>query len=83
MIFTQGLWVTYLISRWGPDDAQSSDKAISCDVISIENLNPSTDSLLSLAQLFDKADDAEYGAIRANQEEILCWYYYGFMEKNF
>src|ERR1043165_8588127 len=48
-------------------------------MISIESLNQisSTDSLLSLAQLFDKADDAEYGAIRANQEEILRWYYYG------
>ncbi len=21
--------------------------------------------------------DAEYGAIHVNQEEILCWYYYG------
>ena len=39
--------------------------------------NSSTDPLLSLAQLFNKADDAEYGAIRANQEEILRWYYYG------
>ena len=39
--------------------------------------NSFTDPLLSLAQLFDKADDAEYGAIRANQEEILRWYYYG------
>jgi len=55
------------------EDTQSSDKATPCDVISIESLNQnsSTDSLLSLAQLFDKADDAEYGAIRANQEEIL------------
>ncbi|CAG8779697.1 22057_t:CDS:2, partial [Rhizophagus irregularis] len=66
-----------LLKRYGADgikdDAQSSDKAIPCDVISIENLNQnsSTDSLLSLAQLFNKADDAEYGAIRANQEEIL------------
>jgi hypothetical protein len=33
--------------------------------------------LLSLAQLFDKASDAECGAIYANQEEILRWYYYG------
>jgi hypothetical protein len=33
--------------------------------------------LLSLAQLFDKATDVEGGAIRANQEEILRWYYYG------
>ena len=44
-------------------------------MISIESLNQN--SLLSLAQLFDKADDAKYGAIRANQEEILRWYYYG------
>ncbi|CAG8824259.1 10258_t:CDS:2, partial [Dentiscutata erythropus] len=41
------------------------------------NQNSSTDSLISLAQLFDKVDDAEYGAIRANQEEVLYWYYYG------
>jgi hypothetical protein len=56
-----------------------SDKAIPCDVISIESLNQNsfTNPLLSLAQLFDKADDAEYGAIRVNQEEILRWYYYG------
>ncbi|RIA88677.1 hypothetical protein C1645_825964 [Glomus cerebriforme] len=58
------------------DDAQSSDKATPCDVISI-NQNSSTDLLLSLVQLFDKADDAKYGTIRANQEEILRWYYYG------
>ncbi|KAF0410770.1 hypothetical protein F8M41_008268 [Gigaspora margarita] len=29
-----------------------------------------------LAQLCDKAFDAEYGANRANQEEILCWCLY-------
>ncbi|GET65814.1 hypothetical protein GLOIN_2v1735823 [Rhizophagus irregularis DAOM 181602=DAOM 197198] len=71
--------IVQLIADGIKDDAQSSDKAIPCDVISIENLNQnsSTDSLLSLAQLFNKADDAEYGAIRANQEEILRWYYYG------
>ncbi|RIA93865.1 hypothetical protein C1645_735220 [Glomus cerebriforme] len=64
------------------DDVQLSDKAIPCDMISIKSLNQfsSTDSLLSLAQLFNKADDAEYGTIHANQEEILCWYYY---EKEF
>jgi hypothetical protein len=39
--------------------------------------NSSTVPLLSLAQLFDKATDAEYGAVRAYQEEILRWYYYG------
>src|SRR3989337_2296630 len=71
--------IVQLIVNGIKDDAQSSDKTIPRDVISIESLNQnsSTDSLLSLAQLFDKADDAEYGAIRANQEEILRWYYYG------
>ncbi|CAJ0834282.1 1586_t:CDS:2 [Entrophospora sp. SA101] len=34
-------------------------------------------TILTLAQLFDKAIDAECGAIRANQEEILRWCYYG------
>ena len=48
-----------------------------CDFSRGPGQNSSTDPLLSLAQLFDKADDAEYGAIRANQEEILRWYYYG------
>ncbi len=67
--------IVQLIADGIKDDAQSSDKTIPCDVISIESLNQN--SLLSLAQLFDKADDAEYGAIRANQEEILRWYYYG------
>ncbi|CAG8658291.1 1859_t:CDS:2, partial [Racocetra fulgida] len=33
--------------------------------------------LLDLAQLFDKATDAEYSAIKANQEETLCWINYG------
>ncbi|CAG8713297.1 12591_t:CDS:2, partial [Acaulospora morrowiae] len=37
----------------------------------------STLSLLTLAQLFNRATDAEHGAICANQEEILCWCYYG------
>ena len=52
---------------------QLSDKAIPCDAISAgsPSQNSSTDPLLSLAQLFNIADDAEYGAIRANQEEIL------------
>ncbi|RIB14273.1 hypothetical protein C2G38_1668804 [Gigaspora rosea] len=71
--------IVQMIADGIKDDAQSSDKATPCDVIPIESLNQnsSTDSLISLAQLFDKADDAEYGAIRANQEEVLRWYYYG------
>ncbi|CAG8816854.1 13391_t:CDS:2, partial [Gigaspora margarita] len=65
--------IVQMIADGIKNDAQTSNKAIRHDVISIESLNQnsSTDSLLSLAQLFDKADDAEYGAIRANQEEIL------------
>ncbi|CAG8818229.1 10439_t:CDS:2, partial [Gigaspora rosea] len=46
-------------------------------MISDESQISSTVPLLTLAQLFDKATDAEYGAIYANQEEILCWCYYG------
>ncbi|POG58212.1 hypothetical protein GLOIN_2v1732617, partial [Rhizophagus irregularis DAOM 181602=DAOM 197198] len=57
--------IIQLIADSIKDDVQSNDKTIPCDVISIET------------QLFDKADDAEYGAICANQEEILRWYYYG------
>ncbi|CAG8836775.1 6720_t:CDS:2 [Gigaspora margarita] len=39
--------------------------------------NSSTVLLFDLAQLFDKATDAEYSAIKANQEETLCWINYG------
>ncbi|CAB4381389.1 unnamed protein product [Rhizophagus irregularis] len=61
------------------DDAQSSDKTMPCNVISAGSSAKILPQfhLLSLAQLFDKATDAEGGAIRANQEEILRWYYYG------
>ncbi|CAG8832390.1 12672_t:CDS:2 [Gigaspora margarita] len=38
--------------------------------------NSSIVLLLDLAQLFDKATDAEYSAIKANQEETLCWINY-------
>ncbi|CAG8530883.1 12718_t:CDS:2, partial [Dentiscutata erythropus] len=31
-------------------------------------------TMLTLAQLFDKATIAKHSAICANQEEILCWY---------
>ncbi|CAG8788754.1 19057_t:CDS:2, partial [Gigaspora rosea] len=33
-------------------------------------------TLLNLATLYRKACDAEKQAIKANQNEILCWYYY-------
>nr|CAG8666076.1 9314_t:CDS:2 [Entrophospora candida] len=39
--------------------------------------NSDTISLLDLAQLFDKATNAEYYAMKANQEETLCWINYG------
>ncbi|CAG8531721.1 14132_t:CDS:10, partial [Dentiscutata erythropus] len=39
--------------------------------------NSDTISLLDLAQLFDKATNAEYYAMKANQDETLCWINYG------
>ncbi|CAG8511998.1 15315_t:CDS:10, partial [Racocetra persica] len=39
--------------------------------------NSSTVLLLDLAQLFDKATDAEHYTMKANQEETLCWITYG------
>ncbi|CAG8636127.1 9750_t:CDS:2, partial [Racocetra fulgida] len=39
--------------------------------------NSSTVLLLDLAQLFDKATDAEHYTMKANQEETLCWINYG------
>ncbi|CAG8785983.1 2639_t:CDS:2, partial [Dentiscutata erythropus] len=39
--------------------------------------NSDTILLLDLAQLFDKATNAEYYATKANQEETLCWINYG------
>ena len=55
------------------EDTQSSNKATPYDIISIESLNQnsSTNSLLFLVQLFNKADDAEYDTIHTNQKEIL------------
>ncbi|CAG8598868.1 1512_t:CDS:2, partial [Funneliformis mosseae] len=74
--------IVQLIANGIKDDAQLNNKTIPCDMISIESLNQnsSTDLLLSLVQLFNKADDAKYDAIRTNQKEILHWYYY---EKKF
>ncbi|CAG8835941.1 11877_t:CDS:2, partial [Gigaspora margarita] len=39
--------------------------------------NSSKIRLLDLAQLFDKATNAEHYAMKANQEETLCWINYG------
>ncbi|CAG8751853.1 5367_t:CDS:2, partial [Racocetra persica] len=47
------------------------------NILSQQSQISSTVPLLTLAQLFDKATDAEYGTIHTNQEEILCWCYYG------
>src|SRR5207248_8671947 len=71
--------IVQMITDGIKDDAQSSVKSIPCDVISAGGpcQNSSTVPLFTLAQLFDKATDAEYITIRANQEEILRWYYYG------
>ncbi|CAG8501489.1 4703_t:CDS:2 [Cetraspora pellucida] len=54
--------IIQLIADGIKDDVQSNDKTTPCDVISIESFcqNSSIDSLLSLAQLFNKADDVKY-----------------------
>ncbi|RHZ84516.1 hypothetical protein Glove_80g12 [Diversispora epigaea] len=71
--------IVQLIADGIQDDAQSGVEITLCDEIPAGSpcQDSSTVPLFSLAQLFDKATDAEYGAIRANQEEILRWYYYG------
>ncbi|CAG8791853.1 20327_t:CDS:2, partial [Racocetra persica] len=56
---------------------QNSISDISNDLLLQQNQISSLVLMLTLAQLFDKATIAEYSAICANQEEILCWYYYG------
>ncbi|RHZ76993.1 hypothetical protein Glove_186g103 [Diversispora epigaea] len=59
----------------------SADNIISDSVTEISatarRQNSDTISLLDLAQLFDKATNAEYYAMKANQEETLCWTNYG------
>ncbi|GES93165.1 hypothetical protein GLOIN_2v1030212 [Rhizophagus clarus] len=71
--------ISQMISDGIRNDSQSQKCILgfSNDILLQQSQISSTVSLLTLAQLFDKATDAEYGAIHANQEEILCWYYYG------
>ncbi|CAG8788871.1 28420_t:CDS:2 [Gigaspora margarita] len=53
-----------IVQEKGNREYCSSDTTALCQ-------NSSTVLLLDLAQLFDKATDAEYSAIKANQEETL------------
>jgi hypothetical protein len=71
--------ISQMISDGIQNDSQSQKCILgsSNDILLQQSQISSTVPLLTLAQLFDKATDAEYGAIHANQEEILCWYYYG------
>ncbi|RGB34226.1 hypothetical protein C1646_702519 [Rhizophagus diaphanus] len=71
--------ISQMISDGIRNDSQSQKCILgfSNDILLQQSQISSTVPLLTLAQLFDKATDAEYGAIHANQEEILCWYYYG------
>ena len=59
------------------DESEAQSFAFSNHVIEISatarQQNSNTISLLNLAQLFDKATNAEYYAIKANQEESLYW----------
>ena len=68
-----------MISEGIRNDSQSQKCILgfSNDILLQQSQISSTVPLLTLAQLFDKATDAEYVTIRANQEEILRWYYYG------
>src|SRR5205807_5898076 len=69
--------ISQMISDGIQSDAQSSTLDFSNDTLLQRSQISSTIPLLTLAQLFNRATDAEYGAIHANQEEILCWCYYG------
>ena len=71
--------ISQMISDGIQNDSQSQRCILdsSNDILLQQSQISSTIPLLTLAQLFDKATDAEYDAIHANQEEILCWYYYG------
>ncbi|CAB4377184.1 unnamed protein product [Rhizophagus irregularis] len=71
--------ISQMISDGIQNDSQSQKCILgsSNDILLQQCQISSTVPLLTLAQLFDKATDAEYGAIHANQEEILCWCYYG------
>ncbi|PKC10579.1 hypothetical protein RhiirA5_414150 [Rhizophagus irregularis] len=70
--------IVQLIADGIRDDSHSVNKTNPCDGISAggPSQNSSTVSH-SLAQLFYRATDAKCGAIRANQKEILRWFYYG------
>ncbi|CAG8727653.1 21864_t:CDS:2 [Gigaspora margarita] len=71
--------ISQMISDGIRDDTypQNSIPDISNDLLLQRNQISSSVPMLTLAQLFDKATVAEYSAICANQEEILCWCYYG------
>jgi hypothetical protein len=71
------------ISQMISDGIQNDSQSQTCILDSSNNILlqqsqiSSTIPLLTLAQLFNKATDAEYDAIHVNQEKILYWYYYG------
>src|SRR5438034_796231 len=51
---------------------ENTDEKNSVVILSVAKSKP----LLNLACLYQKACDAEKQRIRANQDEILCWYHY-------
>ncbi|CAG8649174.1 1747_t:CDS:2, partial [Gigaspora rosea] len=59
------------------DESEVRSLASSNNVTEIAYQICSITPLLDLAQLFDKATDAEHYAMKANQEETLCWISYG------
>ncbi|CAG8438898.1 9106_t:CDS:2 [Cetraspora pellucida] len=69
--------ISQMISDGIQNDTYRSTLSSSNDILLQQSQISSTVPLLTLAQLFNRVTDAEYGAIHANQEEILCWCYYG------
>ncbi|POG62486.1 hypothetical protein GLOIN_2v1785207 [Rhizophagus irregularis DAOM 181602=DAOM 197198] len=70
--------IVQLIADGIRDDSHSVNKTNPCDGISAGGPSQNSSTVPhSLAQLFYRATDAKCGAIRANQKEILRWFYYG------
>ncbi|CAG8628373.1 8776_t:CDS:2 [Gigaspora margarita] len=75
-VIVDGIQDNNLLDESSIQSFASSNHVIKISATALRQ-NSSTVLLLDLAQLFNKATDAEYSAIKANQEETLCWINYG------
>ncbi|CAG8820156.1 42336_t:CDS:2, partial [Gigaspora margarita] len=69
--------IAHVIADGIQDNIISDSNYVTGILATARRQNSDTISLLDLAQLFDKATNAEYYATKANQEETLCWNNYG------